>query len=332
VFARSLPSSPRALVISNPAARGGGRLDEIGSAVGVLAEAGWTVSWRQASGPAVAELARRAALEGCDVVAAAGGDGTVSSVAGALVDTGAALAILPAGTGNVMAAQLGLVGVPTPLHRPDPVQAAGKLARGSLRLIDTGFVRPCGGPARHFVMGAGVGFEAAVTEAIEGRAKDLKKVLGPAAFGAVGVRALLTTAGPRSLVRSDRRLRKGPLLMAVISNIRLYGGTIELSPEAKLNDGLLDVGLFFGEGAREAMAHLGAVLAGGRGKPLLREQARRIRIVTSAPLAVQADGDPCGTTPATFEVRPLSLWLVMPEGARASLMEASVRVEERAGR
>jgi YegS/Rv2252/BmrU family lipid kinase len=325
VSASPVPRATRALVISNPGARGGGRRDDFRAAIGVLAQAGWTVSWREAAGPAAAQLAHEAALAGFDVVVAAGGDGTVSAVAGGLVDTPCALAILPAGTGNVMAAQLGLVGVPTPLHRPDPEGAAKRLVAGAVRRVDTGLVRPTGAPVRHFVMGAGVGLEAAVTEAIEGESKALKKVLGPAAFGALGLRALFTSSASASVVRCDARRHKAPLLMAVVSNIRLYGGTIQLSPHARLDDGCLDVGLFFGEGTREAVAHLGSVLAGGRGRPMLQEQAASIRIVTAAPMPVQADGEPCGTTPVAFDVRPSSLNLLVPKGAPQVLFLPAAR-------
>lgn len=306
-------------MISNPHAGVGNRIAGVRSATGVLTEGGWEVSWRQGYGEEATALARQAATEGMDVVFAAGGDGTINAVANGLVDTETVLGILPAGTGNVLAAQLGLVGVPTPLHPPNPAAAARRALRGFARRVDVGYAKPSGAPGRHFIVGAGIGLDAAITAAVEGQARDLKKVLGPAAFGAVGLRALLGTSGTDALVRCDGRRLKQPLLLAVVSNIRLYGGTLELTPEATMNDGLLDVALFFGTGPLHSVAHLGAVLTRRGEETGTRLQASSIAILTETPLPVQLDGDPFATTPIRFRTRSGRLWLLIPDGAPPDL-------------
>jgi diacylglycerol kinase family enzyme len=221
-----------------------------------------------------------------------------------------------------MAAQLGLVGVPTPLHRPNMAAAATSAVRSVPRLVDLGFVEGRHAPGRHFVMAAGVGLDAAVTAAVEGESRDLKKVLGPAVFGAVGLRAILGTTGTPCVLRSDGRELRLPLLLAVVSNIRLYGGTLELTPEAALDDGLLDIAVFSGAGPRDSMAHLGAVLAHRGDVPGSRFQSASVEFATDAPVQVQLDGDPFGTTPVRCTARAGRLWLLVPPEAPDGLFRS----------
>jgi YegS/Rv2252/BmrU family lipid kinase len=312
----------RARILVNPAAAGGReRGDALRAAAGVLAEAGWTVSWRATDAPGHAqELARTAAHEGMDVVVAAGGDGTVHEVVNGLIDTTTALAVLPAGTGNVLAGQLGLMGVPTPLHRPNLPTAAEALTRGVIRPVDTGFARPRRGQGRAFLMWAGVGLDAAVARLLEGEARELKRVFGPAAYGAVGLTQAVA-AGTPARIRLDDRHMKGRLLLGVLANIPLYAGAVRLTPHARLDDGILDVALFLGHGLWATLAHLGAVLTGQGGTAGERIDGRvaRVRVVTAEPVPVHLDAEPFGTTPMTFDVRPSSLRLLVPPGAPAEL-------------
>jgi diacylglycerol kinase family enzyme len=106
------------------------------------------------------------------------------------------------------------------------------------------------------------------------------------------------------------------VLLGLVSNIRLYGGTVILSQDARLDDGLLDVELFCGDGPLDSVAHLGAVLAGRHDAPARRSgQAARARFVTSPPLPVHLDGEPFATTPIRFHVCPGALRLLVPPGA-----------------
>jgi YegS/Rv2252/BmrU family lipid kinase len=309
---------PQARLIANPAAGAGRPGAAFHAATGVLAASGWTVSvqWTEAAGTAAA-LARQAAAEGVDVVVAAGGDGTVNEVANGLVGSRTALAVLPLGTGNVLAAQLGLVGVPTPLHRPDPAAAAAALVQGQVLTVDTGLATGRHGPGRHFVLWAGVGFDAAIAHELEGAGRDLKARFGPFAYGALGLRAMLATRGTAARVRLDRRRIQGRLLMAVVANIALYAGSVELTPEARLDDGRLDVALFLGASLRQAAAHLGAVLLGrsGPAPDRVAGPAQRVRILARRHLPVHVDAEPFGTTPVRFDVVPASLRLVVPPTA-----------------
>jgi diacylglycerol kinase (ATP) len=318
------PSAPRSLrIISNPNA-GGGRDSGQGlrAAAGRFAEQGWTVSWCFTERPGHArELAAAAAAEGLGVVAAAGGDGTINEVVNGLVGSPTALAVLPAGTGNVLAAQLGLVGVPTPLHRADLVAAAEALCAGVVRPVDTGLAQSAGGPERHFVLWAGVGLDAEVAREIETTGRLLKRRFGPAAYGALAARAALVATGTPAVVTCDGERIDGRLLLGVVANVRLYGGTVDLSPEALLDDGRLDVSLFMGASVLAKLRHLGAVLARRRAprSEWRGLSAARIAITADPPLPVHLDAEPFGTTPVVLTVRPRSLRLLVPPTAPPGL-------------
>ena len=135
---------------------------------------------------------------------------------------------------------------------------------GPIRSGDAGLARAQGKAGRHFLLAAGVGLDAAVATEIEGPARDLKRAIGPAAFGALGLKTILAASGTDAVVRCNGTRWRGCLLLAVVSNIRLYGGAVELTPDAMIADGRLDAEIFFGDGPRSAVAHVGAVLAGRR--------------------------------------------------------------------
>jgi len=321
------PVPLRARIIANPSAAGGRDWgDALRAAAGRLAEHGWTVSWRYTEQTDHARaLAATAAGEGVDVVVVAGGDGTVNEAVNGLVDTATALAVLPAGTGNVLAAQLGLIGIPTSLHRADLVAAAEALCAARVHAVDTGFAEVAGGRGRHFCLWAGIGLDAAVAQVLEGEGRELKRRLGPAAWGAVGLREALVARGSPATVDCDGRRITGRLLLGVVANVRLYGGAIDLNPDAVLDDGRLDVALFMGRSVWSKVRHLESVMRGRRGPS--REwcglTGARIAVDAEVPLPVHLDAEPFGTTPVAISVRPRSLRLMIPPTAPAGLLAAS---------
>jgi diacylglycerol kinase (ATP) len=324
--ARSLVAPGHACIISNPAAGGGEHTDGVRAAVGVFAEHGWTVSLHRTAGVGHArELAAAAAERGVAAVIVAAGDGTVNEVVNGLVGSTTALGVLPAGTGNVFAAQLGLIGVPTPLHRPNLAEAATAVCASVVRRIDLGFAQPRCRAGRHFLLWAGIGLDAAVTHALEGSARELKRLLGPAAFGAIGLRSALGLTGTPAAVRYDDQRIRGPLLMAVVANVPLYAGGVRLAPGARIDDARLDLLLFMGADVVSAtVAELGSILAGHRGDTPqhVAATAAHVRIVTRAPAPVHVDAEPFGTTPITFSIRPRALALLVPPTAPADLFAA----------
>lgn len=337
--------APRAWLLVNPGAglaRGRALATDLRTAAGVLAESGWTVTWHATTDASDARRrAAQAAALGIDVVVVAGGDGTTNAVLDALVGTRTALAILPMGTANVLAAQLGLMGIPSPLMRPDLPTVAARLAEGVVRRVDTGIASSARGGRRHFLLWAGIGLDAAVTHELEHEGRDLKRALGPVAFGAVGLR-LGARTGSRAVVDCDGERRRGRLVLGVVCNIPLYAGAIHLAPGARMDDGHLDAALLFGENVlaalqdflgddvRTAVQHLGTVLTGRSDASVPTLPVRRAWLVASPPLLVHLDGEPFGRTPVRLAVHPSSLRLVVPPSAPVGLFEAGVDARDEA--
>jgi diacylglycerol kinase family enzyme len=168
------------------------------------------------------ELARAFVSAGHDVIAAWGGDGTVNEVAGPLVGSRAALAIVPSGSGDGLARSLGLP------SRPDAAMAAA-LGRGRTAL-DVGYIGD-----RHFLNIAGVGFDAFVARTF-GRSGRF----GAAGYGFHALRGLWSyTCAPYDLVLDGSR-SSGRRFLVAFANSRQYGNGLVIAPDADVRDGLLN--------------------------------------------------------------------------------------------
>jgi diacylglycerol kinase family enzyme len=334
---RRLSGPVAACVIANPSAGRGGRLAALEVAVERWRRRGWSIAWHWTGGPGDAtSLARSAAADGIEVVAVAGGDGTVNEVANGLAGSATALAILPAGTANVLAAQLGLVRWPSPLRTPDLSAAADSLAAGVIRRVDLGLAEPTGRPGRHFLLWAGVGLDAAIVATIEGPGRPLKERFGALGFAWVALRSAMREHGGEAVVRIDGVRTRGWLRGIVLHNIPLYAGLVHLAPEARLDDGRLDAVVLMGDTQRGALgawlraghaASPGAfvrrvVLGRSDSDHPLATPAEVVHVVGRPPQAVHVDAEPWGTTPVRFSVVPGALALVVPAGAPAALFQA----------
>jgi len=230
-------------------------------------------------------LTRRALTAGASLVFAAGGDGTVRACAEALAGTGVPLAIVPLGTANLTARALG---VPTGAGRA--VEAGFD---GRDRTIDLGRLTRAGGAGAGgtwFTAMAGIGLDAAVVAAAGER---LKRRLGWAAYAAAGARRLALP--PREFtIRLDgaeplrRRARS-----VVVANAGLLPGGFTLLPGARLDDGVLDVGILAPSGGWDWIRLAGRVLARGRRQDRALDclQARHVQVSADAVLPRQVDGE-----------------------------------------
>jgi YegS/Rv2252/BmrU family lipid kinase len=257
-------------------------------------QAGWEAELWAGSGPDwTLEAARRAVAFGADAVFGAGGDGMLATMLPALLGTDTALGVVPLGTGNVWARELGL-----PLEPGAAVTA--QLARPP-QAVDVG--RLNGVP---FLVVASAGLDARIVEVVEAN----MKALGQAAYPLASLGLLGEIRGARCRVDLDGEAIDLPLLAAVITNVRLYGGLVPLVTGARIDDGVLDVVLFEGTDPFQLAAHVAKVLAGQheRDANIHICRARSVRIVSrDRPLPVQADGDLRGTTPADIVVEPGAL-------------------------
>ena len=253
-------------------------------------------------GDAVA-LARQAGEAGADVVAAAGGDGTVNEVVNGLclVDVARrpALAVFPMGTVNVFARELGL--------SRDPADAWGEVMSGRRCEMDVGVATHAGG-ARRFVQLAGAGLDAEAIRRVRWR---LKQWVGPLAYVWAGL-GVWSRPVPSIEVRVSGRTASGPL--ALVGNGRLYGGGFRVFPEAALDDGLLDVSVL-----RHAhpLALARAVLAAWHGRagslPGVAHLQGAVVDMSSAQAHArfQVEGDDVGALPVRFGVEARSLRVVV---------------------
>ncbi len=296
----TLPQNARALIVLNPFAGQAAALRQnVDAARDVWLAHGWTVDvemTRQAGDGA--RLAREAALSGYDVVAAAGGDGTINEVINGLAGTRAALAALPVGTVNVWVRELGL-----PL---EPRAAAEVLLQARRRRIDLG----CAGD-RFFLLMAGVGFDAAVVREVR---SDEKRRLGALAYVVRAFDLALRYRGRRARISLDGRGIRGRVLLVVIGNSQLYGGVFKITARACIDDGLLDVCIIKGDSLAEAPLRLLSILRQRYNlDPRIEyHRARTIHIDTRGALPVQVDGDQSGFTPMTFTVAPGALYALLP--------------------
>lgn len=312
------------LLIHNPAAGQSRRHRELPDAVAVLTAGGWRVEWAATQGPGDAErLAQHAAAEGYDAVLVAGGDGTIHQVVNGLMAAQALgrsrvkLAVLPAGTANVLAYELDLTpapGIPSPHILVD---AARQLLRAAPAWIDLGRVTSDRGQ-RYFACWAGIGLDAAVSAAVESQ-PQLNRRIKPALFA---VNTLLEMSRPETMTRFSMTVDgvawRDEGVLAVISNIRRYALILRMAPQAFLNDGLLDCVLFRGNVVAAALP-LAKVLAGAHVEDadVYYQQARRIVVETAQPRPVHLDAEPAGLTPLTVEVVSQVLPLLMPPSAAA---------------
>ena len=244
------------------------------------------------------ELARRAAREGYDRVAAVGGDGTACEVGEGLVGTDAALVVVPSGTGNDLR---------KPLRVPEDPLAAARLAFvGAPRPIDVGQVG-----ARYFLNVAGVGFDAEVAREVN----RLPKYFGGTIPYLWGVAKKLTShrSVPMRIVADGRVLEERVYLLA-LGNGQWYGAGMKITPDAVIDDGLFDVVYAVDFNAWDAILTVPKVYSGAHlGHPKLRQlRARRVEITADQPVAYHIDGEEQGYLPATFVIIPRALQVVVP--------------------
>jgi diacylglycerol kinase (ATP) len=246
------------------------------------------------------KYARRAAAAGADLILVWGGDGTVQRCLGAVAGTDAVIAILPAGTANLLATNLG---VPS-----DDVGAAVRVGlHGDRRKIDTGTVN-----GEHFAVMAGAGFDARMIAAAD---RSTKARLGRASYVYTGARSLFSPP-VRAVVKVDgRRFFKGRASCVLVGNVGRVLGGVEVFPEAQADDGRLELGVVTAANLADWMRTLGRVAVGGAERSPFVEMTTgtSFRIRFDRKLRYELDG---GARPAVkdlrIKVRPRSVTICVP--------------------
>jgi YegS/Rv2252/BmrU family lipid kinase len=314
------PRRTDVLLVFNPTAGPREELrGDLERVVHYLNERGWRVTIRSTRkrGDAT-ELARAAVAAGCKAVLVAGGDGTIHEVVNGLVGSDTAMGVLPVGTGNVWAKEIGL---PTlTLTQSDRLLTAARmLVDGEVRWVDVGRAGN-----KYFLNCAGVGFDSTVIAQIEPRTRATKQ-LGTLAYLSAGIWIARDFGGVRSTVVIDGYTIRTKIIMVFVSNIRYQSGLFKLTPEARVDDGLLDIRIFKGMGPAWVMRHLAGVFTHRhlRDPMVAHYQGRRVTIYTAEPFPTQLDGDPVGMTPISLEVVPRALRVLVPRAVPANLFAHS---------
>ncbi len=261
------------------------------------------------AGDAGIAMANEARKRGADLVLVAGGDGTVRVVCAQLADSDIPVALIPAGTGNLLARNIGV-----PLDETDALNLAFEGTPTKIDLVRI-IVDDDESSEDYFAVLAGIGFDAAMMDKTN---EDLKKAVGSAAY--VLSFAQEINAPPHALVaKMDHQdtLRTNATL-TIIGNVSSLQGGVELIPGADPTDGLMDLLVASPEGlggwARLA-AKVFAKRAGGDQAKIV--QGRRLRLEVEEPIAYQLDGDTIGElTTLDAEVAPGALTVMMPAGPR----------------
>jgi diacylglycerol kinase (ATP) len=308
--------------IGNPAAGSGEFQKLVREATAHLSKQGCTVERVETKDKGDAtHLARQAAANGFDVVVAVGGDGTINEICNGLAQTDTSLAVLPAGTANVYAADIGIP-IWWPLNPNAVIEATEVIMTGQRRQIDLGQVHLADGTSRYFLMWCGIGLDAAISQA---RPSTQVRELNYATWIVYGLIVAFDFMGTRATIVTDTGAVKKRILLAVVSNGQLYGGLWRLAPEAKMDDGLLDVAIMTGHRWPSTIKHVIGLTFRKHVKDPDFHLYRTTRLFLSAKeaLPVHIDADTIGTTPVEIEVAPLALNVIVPHNSPARLFTTS---------
>jgi diacylglycerol kinase (ATP) len=282
------------IVILNPAARGQ-RARRWRAHVEAIAH-GAVLCATSCSGEAET-MARHAAEEGFETIVAAGGDGTINEVVNGIAGTGAALGLLPMGTMNVFALELGL-----------PANDLGRcwkiIQARHTRLVDLPRAN-----SKHFVQLAGVGLDAQV---VKETSLAFKRSFGPLSY-LVSAAQIAARPPPRLVVESDDAVA-GEGSFVLVGNGRLYGGPFPFFKNAVIDDGLLDVVVFKQLGYLEIIKYLQNVLFSSeiRLPEVEYFQTKELRVTSEENVPVEIDGELVGQCPVKFQIHERKLRVLVP--------------------
>jgi YegS/Rv2252/BmrU family lipid kinase len=241
-------------------------------------------------------LASRALDEEFEAIIAAGGDGTVNEVANGVAGSDVRFGILPVGTMNVFASELGI---------PNNLTAAWKV-------IEEGFLRQLDLPVAnksHFVQLAGVGLDA---EVVRLTTPESKKSLGPMSYLLTLAQVAAVRPPTVFLDPVDSHRREGSFIL--VGNGRLYGGPFVLFKNARPDDGLLDVLVFKNQSHWDVVRYFQAVAFGSHTDLPDVEyfQTKAMTVHSSGPVPVELDGELADVLPCTFGFYPKKFTVIAP--------------------
>jgi diacylglycerol kinase (ATP) len=241
--------------------------------------------------------------QGCTLILAAGGDGTINEAVNGMVGCDVPFGALPAGTANVLANEVGLS------NRPD--RAAAQLLHAVPTRIALGALDRPGHARRHFVLMAGVGLDARIVYELD---LNLKAKLGKLAYWHGGIRQLGRPV-PRFSIEVNGH--KHVASFALITRVRNYGGDFEIARRVKLTEGDFEIVIFENNAWHDYLRFFGAVVTNRLyetpGVTVYRATEALLKTPDSDPIYVQADGEAVGNIPARILAIPDALTLLIPK-------------------
>lgn len=289
-------SPPRLLVIYNPAA-GPSRSRRFQLTLARLRRRGCRINIKETNRRGDAEeIAGKSNLDDIDIVVAAGGDGTINEVINGLVGRGCPLALIPLGTANVLAAEIGLS------THPDAV--AGAIAAGVATPICLGRAN-----GRWFSMMSGIGFDAHVVEAVS---PALKRLFGKGAYAFESLIEIIRYQP--DMFEADIDGKRYRAASMIVANGHFYAGRYVAAPAANLRDPDLHACLLTRASRWQCVRYALALMLGKlHGLPDVRiVRAKRIDLIAPAGEPVQCDGDIIGVLPMSVTITENLLEIVYP--------------------
>jgi diacylglycerol kinase (ATP) len=323
---KSAPSAAAirdALLIFNPVSgrSQGARLGRIERARLILDRDGIETELAPTDGPGhtpggATELARKAVKNGRQLVIVCGGDGTVNEVVNGLAGSQVPLALLPAGTANVLAKELEL---PWSIEKAATHVAGSEMRRIALGFVTTGTTgngsreNGHGGPVgRYFLSVAGAGPDGAIVYTVHA---GLKKTAGTLAYWAEGMRQLGQYSFPRFRVTVDGRAIDATLI--VVGRTKHYGGPFRITTEAGLYNDAFELMVCTTRSRLRYLAYLPLLWAGqlrrARHAHFLKATSVRVEPLDDVKAYVQVDGEMAGRLPVEFRIVPDALTLAVPQ-------------------
>ncbi|GII75223.1 hypothetical protein Sru01_02050 [Sphaerisporangium rufum] len=249
-------------------------------------------------------MVKQALAEGADLVFSSGGDGTVRACAEGLLDTGVPLAVLPVGTGNLLVRNLSLPGT--------LAEAVAAGVEGDTRAIDAGVI-----DGRPFVVMAGIGLDAAMAESTS---EGAKRRIGWLAYAGSIVKHLRDKPFDVTLRLDGRVTLRRRAMMVLVGNVGRLQGGLSLLPDARPDDGELDVLVLAPRRPSDWLRVVGHVLTRSRryDRRVERYTAARVEVDVVPPVLHECDGDTIGHgSHMSIETRPGALLLRVPRGSES---------------
>jgi len=254
------------------------------------------------SGDDLVARARQAAADGVERLLVAGGDGTIHQAVQGLAGSECALGLIQLGSGNDLATVLG---VPS-----DPAAAVERALTGEPRAIDLGKVTGAAG-RRWFAIYCGVGFDSEVTRC----ANQVRVLRGPAVYPWAVIKTLFGFRPPAFRIEHDLGVFEGPGMFVTVANGPTFGGGMRIAPDARLDDGLLDLVIVRKLPKWQLLQVFPKVYSGKHvGHPKVEIlRTRRVRITLDREMELYGDGEallPIGADGVTVEVVPAGLRVI----------------------